>query len=57
MMGLSFVRAHCSTNCEENTGGLHSTGEAFLFPTQQPRVQITAPTIFFLFYCLVGGQY
>ena len=37
--------------------GLHSTVEAFLLPTQQPRVKIPAPLIFFSLYCWVRGQY
>ena len=42
-------------------GGLHSTEEAFLLPTQQPQVQIRAMNIFlsetFSLYCLVCEQY
>ena len=30
-------------------GGLHGTEEAFLIPTQQPRVRIPEPLGFFLF--------
>ena len=36
---------------------LRSTEEAFLLPTQQPRVRIPAPPRFFSLYCLVCEQF
>ena len=38
-------------------GEPRTTEDAFLLPTQQPRVQILAPPIFFSLYCLVYGHY